>query len=94
MAKNKAQITKDIELALMSRKKRSLNWGYVASTFGSASNEDKNLLVEQIRAQNINRFARIFFRMLNDKIKTDANVEAEAMMADDNLTLEDLQKFL
>jgi len=94
MAKDKSQIVNDIAFGLLSNKRKTYNWGQFIALLNSLSQEDKDLIVKQFSDGNQKRFSRIIFDKIHLKMHSDSIDEANAMLADDNATLDDMQKFI
>lgn len=94
MAKTKDDIIADIKTGLISNAYKEMEWSDITSAVGSTSPAEKAILVDHMSTRNRAKFADALFKIVSDAIDISAGNEAVQMMADDSVTLADLQKFL
>lgn len=86
------QVIDRIEKKLIQVHQSELQWTDITSAIGNSGTTNKNLIVSAIKNKEPSTLADLIFTLVSDKITADAKAEAATMVADDNLSLTELQR--
>jgi len=90
----RAQVIADIKSRLVNKRVSELVWGDITASVVALNAGQKQAIVTAFRSQDPQRVSRLLFRAVHNKVVADAQTEADAMMADDSLSLTELQRIL
>jgi len=90
----RAQVIANIKSRLVNKRVSELVWGDITASVVALNAGQKQAIVTAFRSQDPQRVSRLLFRAVHNKVVADAQTEADAMMADDSLSLTELQRIL
>jgi len=90
----RAEVIQQIERRLVARQYEELTWSDITQVVSTFTPAIRTQLVEHAKYNNSRKFTNIVFQALRTRVTNKARAEAQTMMADDTLTLVDLQRFL
>ena len=88
----RAEILQKVETRLLQVKQSELVWGDIVAAVGGADTASKVQIVNAIKGKDGSVLSNLIFDLIADKVSTDARSEAASLMADDSLSLTDLQR--
>lgn len=88
------QVIANIKSRLINKRVSELVWGDITAAVGALSAPQKQVIVEAFRAKDPARVSKLLFKAVRGKVVADATLEANSMMADDSLSLAELQRVL
>ena len=88
----KAQLKARIVPRLAAKIRREVSWGDIVSSVASADPAMKAKIVDAIRVNNFRQSGEVLSRIAQAKVNSDASSEADAMLVDDVMTIEEIER--
>jgi hypothetical protein len=88
----KAQLKARIVPRLAAKIRREVTWGDIVSSVAAADPAYKQKIVDAIRVNNFRSAGETLSKIVQGKVNADANSEADAMLVDDVMTLDEIER--
>ena len=72
--------------------RKDLSWNELVRSVQGATNEEKAALVGLIAAGSHAKAGKLMFNLVNSLMRSDAEGEADDMLADDSLSLDEIER--
>jgi len=93
-----ARTKEELKEAIIANKRtdlfRTANWGLLISTINAFTQEEKDEIIEAIVENNFVQVGSMIATKLNDTLSTTFSTEVDTILADDTITLEELDIIL
>ena len=93
-----ARTKEELKEAIITHKRtdlfRTANWGLLISTINAFTQEEKDEIIEAIVENNFVQVGSMIATKLNDTLSTTFSTEVDTILADDTITLEELDIIL
>lgn len=94
MALTKADIQARIAADLARKNLEEIEWADVTSAFAASTAAQRQRLLSALQSRNSRRVGEIVLQVVRVQLTSDANTEAGTMLADDQLSLTEIDRWL